>query len=49
MLKLDFQHAFDYEGGNLAIVTMSSLENAGASYYSGVYYPYYSPTPLGTE
>ncbi len=49
VLKLDFQHAFDYEGGNLAIVTMSSLENAGASYYSGVYYPYYTSPVAGNS
>lgn len=49
VLKLDFQQAFDYEGGNLAIVTMSSLENAGASYYSGVSYPYYNSPVSGNS
>jgi len=44
VLELELTRAFDYEGGNLAVVTMHSLENAPQSYYS-VQFPYYT-SPL---
>ena len=47
--RLHHQGDHTAEGGNLAIVTMSSLENAGASYYSGVYYPYYTSPVAGNS
>ncbi|MDE6541518.1 MAG: carboxypeptidase regulatory-like domain-containing protein [Muribaculaceae bacterium] len=45
VLDLELTKSFDYEGGNLAVVTMHSLENATQSYYSGVQFPYYD-SPL---
>lgn len=45
MLDITLDEAFEYSGGNLAVVTEHSLENAGAAYYSGVYWPSYT-SPL---
>ncbi len=42
ILSLQLGEAFDYSGENLVVVTEHSLENAGAVYYSGVYWPYYT-------
>ncbi|MDE6207296.1 MAG: carboxypeptidase regulatory-like domain-containing protein [Muribaculaceae bacterium] len=44
-LAFDFDKSFDYDGRNLAVLVATSLANAGASYYSGVYFPYYN-SPL---
>ncbi|MBD5340627.1 MAG: T9SS type A sorting domain-containing protein [Bacteroides sp.] len=44
-LALDFDQSFDYDGRNLAVLVTTNLDNAGATYYSGVYFPYYD-SPL---
>ncbi len=48
-LTLTLDEAFEYSGGNLAMVTVHSLENAGATYYSGVYWPYYTSPLAGNS
>lgn len=47
VLDLELTKAFDYEGGNLAVVTMHSLENATQTYYSSVQFPYYNSPVAG--
>lgn len=48
LLSLPLASAFDYTGGNLAIVCTSSLEQADQTYYSGLYWYYYSPVEGGS-
>ena len=47
ILELPLDEAFNYDGRNLAVVTYHSLENAGQSYYSSVYWNYYNSPVSG--
>ena len=44
-LEFTFDRAFDYDGSNLALMTVTSFAESNRSYVSGVYQPYYT-SPL---
>lgn len=49
VLSLPLAHAFDYEGGNLAVVGMHTLENSPLTCYSGLYWNYYRCPDAGNS
>jgi len=49
VLSLPLAQAYDYEGGNLAVVAIHSLESSPQSYYSGLYWNYYRSPESGNS